>query len=123
MDNWAEAFNDFYSGHVATFNSNKARPARNKGIDSVLALQRLDGTPVDSKIVDGKYGNVWRVKYENGDVDWVNVSVAAKPERVIKFYESKGYKLVWEYYHFAESKGSFYPLKDRGLIEVIDWSE
>ena len=124
MDNWAEDFNDFYSGHVAIFNSRKANLARAKGIDSTLALQRLDGTPVDSKIVEGKYGDVWRVKDADGIVrDWVNVSVAKSPERVIKFYESKGYKLVWEYYHFAEGNGSFYPLKNRGLLKVVDWSE
>ena len=123
QDNWAEDFHDFYSGQVAIFNSRRASLARNKGIDSVLALQRLDGTKVDSKIVDGQYGSVWCVKDADGNVDWVNISVAKKPERVIKFYESKGYKLVWEYYHFAENKGSFYPIKDRGLINVVDWSE
>jgi hypothetical protein len=118
IDNWAEDFNDFYSGKVSISLSAKARVARNKGIDSVMSLTDLSGKLLDARIVDGKYGAVWCIRNDDGSASWVNVSSAKTHDKQEKFYASKGVVVVDVEYHFADGSSGLYPLKDRGVVSI-----
>ena len=109
----------FYHGQMMNEHFREARLARNHGVDYEVSLLDLEGNVVDSKIVDGKYGKVWRVNNPDGSVSWVNVSVANSYGKQQKFYESKGYKLANVYYHFARGQYGFYPIKERGVVSVV----
>jgi len=107
----------FYHEQMASSKRREADLARNHGIDYEVGLVDLEGNLVEAKIVEGKYGSVWRVQVGEG-VEWVNVSQAQKLERRQAFYRSKGYQLANVFYHFAEGKHGFYPIKQRGVVEL-----
>lgn len=108
----------FYHNEMRSQHEREARLARNEGIDSELSFVDLEGNLVDAKIVDGKYGSVWRVSKADGSVEWVNVSVANSIEKQQKFYRGKGYQMVNVYYHFARGQYGFYPIKERGVVSI-----
>lgn len=108
----------FYHGEMMAQHDREARLARNHGVDWVNGLVDLEGKVLDAEIVDGKYGQVWRVRNEDGSVAWVNVSVANSIEKQQKFYRGKGYQMVSVRYHFARGQYGFYPIKERGVISV-----
>jgi hypothetical protein len=120
-ENWAEDYHDFYSGKIANLKRYRAELARNHGIDSVLGLVELDNPDkvVDAKMVDGKFGRVWRIKHEAGNIEWVNVSSAMTAKKAQAHYAKKGYQLAYVSYHFADSRQGFYPLKERGIIDIV----
>jgi hypothetical protein len=113
-DGYAFYHDGMYREHIR-----EARLARNHGVDYENALLDLEGNVVDAKVVDGKYGKVWRVNNPDGSVSWVNVSVANSYGKQQKFYEGKGYKLANVYYHFARGQYGFYPIKERGVVSVV----
>lgn len=92
--------------------------ARNQGVDWEYGLLDLEGNLVDAKIVDGKFGKVWRILNADESVNWVNVSVANSVAKKQKFYESKGYELVKVYWRFGEGKYGWFALKDKGVIKI-----
>lgn len=120
VENWQEDVHDFYSGKIATMKRSRADLARNHGIDSEWGLVELDNPEkvVDAKMVDGKFGRVWRINKEDGGVEWVNLSSASTAKKVQAHYAKKGYQLVEVYYHFADGRHGFYPLKERGVLEI-----
>ena len=108
----------FYHNGMRQQHEREARLARNHGIDYELSFVDLEGNLVDAKIVEGKYGSVWRVSNPDGSVSWVNVSVANSYKKQQKFYQSKGFQLVQVSYHFARGNNGFYPIKERGVVSV-----
>ncbi len=96
---------------------------RNQGLDWELGLVDLDGNLVNAKIVNGKYGEVWRIEKEDGSVEWVNVSVAEKLSRKQAFYASKGYELVKVWWRFAEGKYGWFALRDKGAKRIEKFQE
>lgn len=107
-----------YIGSLIRSYEKELRLAENQGVDWEYGLLDLEGNLVDAKIVDGKYGKVWLIKNADDSVKWVNVSVAESVSRRQKFYESKGYKLVRVFWHFAEGKYGWFALKDRGVVKI-----
>jgi hypothetical protein len=91
---------------------------RNQGLDWEMGLVDLDGNLVNAKIVNGKFGEVWRIEKEDGSVSWVNVSVAEKLSRKQAFYASKGYELVKVWWRFAEGKYGWFALRDKGVKRI-----
>lgn len=120
-ENWQEDFHDFYSGKIANMKRARADLARNHGIDSEWGLVELANPEkvVDAKLVDGKFGRVWRINKEDGSVEWVNPSSASTAKKVQAHYAKKGYQLADIYYHFADGRHGFYPLKERGIVEIV----
>ena len=108
----------FYHDKMYREHSREARLARNGGVDYEHSLLDLEGNVLDAKIVEGKYGSVWRVSNPDGSVSWVNVSVANSYKKQQKFYQGKGVQLAQVYYHFARGQNGFYPIKERGVISV-----
>lgn len=108
----------FYHDGMYREHSREARLARNHGVDYELSLLDLEGNVLDAKIVDGKYGSVWRVLNSDGSVSWVNVSVANSYKKQQKFYQGKGVQLAQVYYHFARGQYGFYPIKERGVVSL-----
>lgn len=68
---------------------------RNRGYGFVYRLADLDGNLVKSKVVNGKFGEVWMVEQKDGSVEWVNVSVAESVAKQQAHYNKKGYQLVY----------------------------
>lgn len=120
IDNWQEDYHDFYSGKIAVMKYKRAELARNHGIDSELSLVELanPNKVVDAKIVDGKFGRVWRINKEDGSVEWVNISSASTAKKQQAHYAKKGYQLAYVSYHFADGRNGFYPLKERGIVAI-----
>jgi hypothetical protein len=118
--NWQDDFHDFYSGKIAIMKQRRADLARNHGIDSEWGLVEIDNPDkvVDAKMVDGKFGRVWRIKHEDGNIEWVNVSSASTAKKQQAHYAKKGYQLAYIYYHFADGRHGFYALKERGVLDV-----
>jgi hypothetical protein len=96
----------------------KARMAENRGIDTENGLAYLDGGLADAKMVDGKFGRVWRIQHDDGSIDWVNISVSPDIKRQQAHYAKKGYKKVWIEYHYLYGQYGFYADKSKG---VLDW--
>jgi hypothetical protein len=114
---------DGYAFHHDTM-SRKLRAeaylAQNHGIDSELGLVSLDDpqTLLDAKIVDGKFGEVWLIKFDEQTV-FVNVSHAQKLERRVAFYESKGLRLVEVYYRYGYGKNGQYKIGEALSFEPV----
>ena len=108
----------FYHDQMARDKRAEARLARNQGVDWEYGLVDLEGNLVNAKIVNGKYGDVWRVQLAGDEVAWVNVSVAEDNEKKQKFYRGKGYQIARVYYHFANGQYGFYADKKRGVVKV-----
>ena len=66
----------------------------NKGYGYDYSLADLDGNIVNSRIVDGKYGEAWVINKDDGSVEWVNVSTASSVAKRQAHYNKKGYQLV-----------------------------
>lgn len=83
---------------VASYTSCAKQLAEAKGLTTIEQLADLDGNPVPSRVVNGKYGPVWCVTqtsdYNSPVVAWVNVSSAATVEKQQAAYAKKGYQLV-----------------------------
>jgi hypothetical protein len=116
--NWQDDVGDFYAGGIMAIYRRKAEMAKSRGIDTENGLATLDGEIVDAKIVDGKFGRVWRIKHDDDSVEWVNISVAEDIKRQQAHYAKKGYQKVWIKYHYLYGQYGFYADKSRG---VLDW--
>lgn len=124
INNYAEDVWDFYANAMISMYSKRAEIARNQGIYWVIGLVDADSNEVvDAKIVDGKFGKVWCIKHEDGSVEWVNISQASSIKKQQAFYRSKGYQKAYIYYHFAEGRHGFYPIKERGVVDVEVWAD
>jgi hypothetical protein len=123
MQNWSDDVWDFYANASISNYDRKAYLADNKGIDWVYGLADFDGKVLDADIVDGKYGQVWRIRNEDGSVSWVNVSRASTVAKEQAHYAKKGVKMVTVYYRWSYGSAGVYADKSRGVVEVVEMGD
>lgn len=122
MENYYNCVDDYSWGGRCDQAQNEARGYRNSARTQLMnqlengvftedfevnVLTDLEGNIVSERLVDGRFGQCWLIKKENGAVEFVGV--AKKPAT----YEKKGYKVMTkvfkvEYYYttkFIDFKG------------------